>query len=215
MVDLVGLEQQEAIRPVRCLDLFGEEMRVARRDNGLDGEQACFSMIGVESVPLPGIVTEHRVGPHPANDLAHLSPLNCPGDQLAVDLAEEMNVDGPERGGGVSLLRLTRRHEVGLIGAGVPRTLRPVGEDEQVDRTAGSSPLGQGPAAAELDVVGVRADRECPGGNDHHSGEIDAPRRVRSSAMSTSKARVGSRSTRTARPRSRASAAWRRNDPAP
>ena len=53
--------------------------------------------------------------------------------------------------------RRTRAHRVG---GDVPRSLRPVGADQVVDDAAVRGPLGEQTAAAELDVVGMGADRE-------------------------------------------------------
>ena len=62
--------------------------------------------------------------------------------------------------------------ERGEVGVGVPCALGAVGADAQVHLGAGGRPLGERRAAAELDVVGVGADREhaC------RPGEIDRER---------------------------------------
>ena len=59
VVGLVGLEEQQRVGSVMRTAEPGEEVRVARRDDAVDGQPAGVAVIGMQAIPLPRIVTEH------------------------------------------------------------------------------------------------------------------------------------------------------------
>ena len=84
---------------------------------------------------------------------------------------------------------------------------------------AGVGPLRERGAASELDVVGVRADRQHARRDAAvergHGRGLGVSRRARSSGTSTSKPSAGSRTTRTSSPARSAAATCRANEPGP
>ena len=64
VVRLVGLEQQERVGPVVRTTETGEEVRVTGRDDAVDGQPAGVTVVGMQPVALPRVVTEHDVGAH-------------------------------------------------------------------------------------------------------------------------------------------------------
>src|SRR5581483_2445877 len=112
------------------------------------------------------------------DDPADLGPLRQTALEFAVDVDEEDDVAGAEGGGGRPLLRLAEGHELRPVGVRIPRTLRAVGQDELGDGAAGGGPLGQRGAAAEVDVVGVGADGQGPGGHGQVDGGVTSAGRV-------------------------------------
>ena len=73
VVRLVGLEQQEGGRTMVGETEVGEEVRVARRDHTLAGEQSGVAMIGMKSVALPGVVPEHHGGTEFPDHAGHVA----------------------------------------------------------------------------------------------------------------------------------------------
>ena len=95
--------------------------------------------------------------------------------EFAVDRAEEVDLGiGVDALGRVALLGLSPLDEGVGVGVDVPGALRPVGADQEVDGGTGGSPLGEGGATLELDVVGMGADREGAA----RDGEIDSHLRI-------------------------------------
>ena len=144
--------------------------------------------------------------------------------ELAVDEAEEVHVGGAERGrrapsapaGGCRPARRGRRRA-----SQVP--FEPSVSTSRWTSVAGVGPLRERRAAAELDVVGVRADRERASGA-ARSTASSRPVSVTASRLVEQRevvghvdveGEVGSRTTRTASPAAGRSAAWRRNEPGP
>ncbi len=220
VVDYLGFEEEQFSGAVGDARL-GEEVGVTGGDDAFDHELAGPAVVRVQAVLLPRIVTQDHVGTDGANDRAHLLPAERVGFELAVDRVEEVHLARTERVRGGALLVVTRGHQRSEVLAGIPGALRAVGEHEELDVRSRACPFCEGGAAAELDVVGMGADREDPGGQlgvgrgHDAAGASDRPNSARSSGTSTSKARSRSRTTRSPRPRRRASAAWRRNDPGP
>src|SRR5680860_623689 len=56
VVDLVGFEQQQPVRAMRAFTVSGKEVRVARRDERVDGQPAGVAMVGMKPVSLPGVM---------------------------------------------------------------------------------------------------------------------------------------------------------------
>ena len=80
--------------------------------------------------------------------------------ELTIGGAEEVHLGHTELVGGRALLLRPERDECLEVGMRIPRALRAVGEHEHVRLAAGAGPFRECGAAAELDVIGVRADRE-------------------------------------------------------
>ncbi len=165
MLDASGFEEQQGLRTMRFEILVGEEVRVACGDDAVDGESPGFAVIGMQAVRLPGIVPEHDVGLYLADRGADLGPRSEVVQQLAVDAPQEANVDGPDDLRRIALLVLTVRHQRREICVRVPRSLGAVGADAEMHFGPRVGPLGQRCRAPELDVVGVRTDREDPAGD--------------------------------------------------
>ncbi len=160
VVDDLRLEEQETVGPVRLDGLLREEMRVARGNDTVDRQPARLVVIRVEAVALPRVVTEQDLRPDPANRLADRGALGSRPLELPVDEPEEVHGARTERRRGGTLLVLASRHEGGRVLARVPRSLRAVGEDEQLHVGARRGPLRERRPAPELDVVRMGADRQ-------------------------------------------------------
>ena len=178
VVGLVGLEEEQRVGPVVGERLLGEEVRVARRHDALDGEEPGVAVVGVQPVALPRVVAEHDGGPQLPDPVRHLPPLAHAGLELAVDPAEEHALRrwrrAPAAAARCSAWRVTTSAAASV--RRVPAALGAVGADEVVDDGAGRRPLGERGAAAELDVVGVGADGERDGRGRQVQGHADAGR---------------------------------------
>ena len=151
-----------AVRGARA----GEEVRVARRDDRRRCTQlARVAVVGVQAVALPRVVTEHDVGPGGRG-----SPRRPARDGRRGRRRARRR---PRRGSGRRRRRaraaaarcssLAGGDERGEVVVGIPGALRAVGEHEQVARRRPRrAHLRERRAAPELDVVGMRADREDP-----------------------------------------------------
>ncbi len=90
--------RSSALGPVVGERLLGEEVRVARGHDPLDGEQPGVAVVGVEAVALPRVVAEHHGGPQRADPVGDLPALPQPGLELAVGPAEEHALAGGAEG---------------------------------------------------------------------------------------------------------------------
>ena len=148
--------------------MLGEEVRVAGGDDGVAHEEPGVAVIGVQPVALPRVVAEHDIRAQLADDLGDVA--HGRRDRPA-GRRRRRRGSGPRRPGAgqpagrLALLLAAAGDERGEVGADVPRALRAVGADEVVDDAAGGGPLGQRAAGAELDVVGVGADRQRRAGH--------------------------------------------------
>ena len=225
VVRLVGLPHQQRAGPVVRHAVLGEEVRVARRHQGVAHQEARGAVVGVEAVALPRVVAEQHVGaqhPDPPGQRGSGAPVVL---ELAVDRAQEHHLaGGAQRGRRGPGLVLAGGHQRRRVGRRVPGALRAIGADHERHLAARLGPLGQGGAGPELDVVGVGAHRQGAGRHreveaGHQAGRPRVrsapPGRWRSSGTSTSQPRAASVRTSTARPRRRASAWWRANEPGP
>ena len=134
-------------------------------------EHARRAVIGMHAVAPPRIVAEHHVGSHAPDHAAHRaraiarssssSPSTKP-QHLARRRrrAPRPRRAAPARGASTSAARSASPSHV---------PLEPSVQDAEMHGGAGVGPLREGRAAAELDVVGMRADREHTRG----SGEVD------------------------------------------
>jgi hypothetical protein len=159
VVGLVGLPEQQRGGPVRRGAEVGEEVRIARRHDGVGHKEPGRAMVGVQAVAPPWVVTQNHVGLQTANPARQLATLVDARLQLTVGVAEEHHVARTaERARRRPLLVLPGGDELGHGLIAVPRSLRPVGADQMRDRRAPCHPLGQRAAGPELDVVGMGAD---------------------------------------------------------
>ncbi len=222
VVDVSGLETQQRRRAVRPDSLLGIEVRIARGDDPGGDEQPGVVMVRVDPVGLPRIVSEHDIGTGLTNDPARGGDRRSVTSELAVDVAQEDDVGRAEDRGGIPLLLLASGGQRAEIGVAVPGPLGTV--RAYAHRHAGTcrGPLRERRTAPELDVVGVRADREHAlryaevDGRGHDVGvRRSASSSVRSAARSTSKASDGSCTILTESPRRRASSAWRAAESGP
>ena len=184
-------------------------------------EQTRVAVIGMEPVRSPRVVPEHDVGPRPADDRAH-------GGALVRAVRRDLR---RRSRGSATVRRAEHGRRVSLLGFALLdqrarcRRRRPTCPWRRRCRRTGDvgacrRPLGQRRAAAELDVVGMGADREhaARGERGRPSWSRRAATRAgrRSSGRSTSKPRlvVADDPHFQARPRA-ASARWRANEPGP
>ncbi len=143
---------------------FGEEVRVACSDHAVAREQSRVAMVGVQPISLPGIVPEHHVGAEFANHARHVAACREVAVEFTIDTLEEPHLARRVAGQPASRIALLvlppcrERHDVGRW---VPRSLGTVGAHEVVHRATGSCPLREEATTTELDVVGMRPDREC------------------------------------------------------
>jgi hypothetical protein len=233
VVGLVGLPEEQRRRAMGGAELGGEG-RLPGRHQTVHYQPAGVAVVGMEPVAAPGVVAEEDLGSEPADHLADPPPLADARLELAVGEVEEVDLSAPEPPGGLHLLGVPGPDEVGHVAGLLPGPLRAVGEDEMVDAASPGRPLGQGGAAAELDVVGVGAHRQCRGGHGDVEGDRsvvgkvadgdDAPGHPPSQPVSTpgmsegrstSACRAGSRTMRRPTPRRSASAQWRTKEPGP
>ena len=61
VVRVFGFEQQQHVGPMRGEPLLGEEVRIARRDDAFDREEARVPVIGMDARGRPRVVTEHEI----------------------------------------------------------------------------------------------------------------------------------------------------------
>ena len=111
VIDLVGLPQQKARRPVRRQALLGKEVWVAGGHDALHGQKAGVAVVGMEAVALPGIMAEHDVGSDLPDHPADLGPLGQAAGELTVDVIEEDDVPRAEGGSRRPLLLPAERDE--------------------------------------------------------------------------------------------------------
>ena len=70
----------------------GEEVRVARRHDGIGHEEAGLAVVGVQPVTPPWVVTQHHVGLQTADPAHQLASLVDARLQLTVRVTEEHDV---------------------------------------------------------------------------------------------------------------------------
>ena len=159
----VGLPQQHRVRSVVRDPVLLEEVRIACGDHGVAREQSGVAVIGVQAITLPRIVAEHDLRAQLSDDLRDRATQRERAVEFAVDLAEEHHLTGRaarETSSSLALFVLPAADERSGVGRDVPGALRAVGADEVVHDAPGGRPLGERATGAELDVVGMRADRQ-------------------------------------------------------
>jgi len=156
----VGLPQEEGRRSVGGELLVGEEQRVSAATsasvtmNPAFRWSACSRYLRQGSWPITTSGRTMRI----QRATSHCSRTPLRSSRRASRKSPRSHLRA--HGRCLALLLLTRGHEKRDVLLGVPRTLRAVGEYEVVQLAARRCPLGQRGATAELDVVGVRADRQ-------------------------------------------------------
>ena len=129
-----------------------------------------MAVIGMQAVPLPGIVAQDHLRADPADAQGDLGPLRQSRLEFAVRPTEERDLAAATQPAGrVALLGLAVGNQLGRVLLRVPRPFRAVSADDVVNATAGRRPLGQRAAAAEFDVVGMGSD----GHGDRRDREVD------------------------------------------
>ena len=132
-------------------------------EDGIERGDADGAVIAVveAAVAVPG---DHQLGPDVAQDLDDLAAeLGAVLDVTIGDAQEDAAVNA-EFGGGGFLLGLAQGAEVGWSQRGVFGALVAAGDEAEGDVPAVVGELGDGPAAGEFDVVGVRHDDEGAAG---------------------------------------------------
>ena len=147
--------------------MISEEVRIARRHDGLTRQQPGVAMIGMKAIPLPRVVAQHHLRSQLSDDVSDLASRGQVAVEFPVDAPEEPHLTGVRAGEAprcLTLLVLAAGRQCGHIDVGIPGPLRTVGAHQVVHDTAVGSPLGEHPACSELDVVGVCTDRQRRGG---------------------------------------------------
>ena len=106
VVDDVGLPEQEVGRAVVGAAQTGEEVRIARGYDRIADEQTCRTVIGVEPIPLPRVVTQHHIGSELAYGTHDLTADRNDRFEFAVDHPEESHLAGTVAGQPTSRLTL-------------------------------------------------------------------------------------------------------------
>ncbi len=164
VVDLLGLPEQQRLGSVMLEVEFGQEVGITRCNDGVTGEPTGGSVVGMEAVPFPGVVSEDHIRAKFADRSDHLGTRLWVVGEFSIDPAEESHFTGAvatEQAGCSELFDFSDTPESVEVGGGVPGPLGPIGADQMVDLGARLCPFGQGATAAELDVIGMRADGQC------------------------------------------------------
>ena len=191
VVDLLGLEQQERVGPV------GRDPRPGKKCGSRAATMPSMSS-SARRVGDRGAAGSASTGrgraPRSGRDrrITAQTTLRVRRDRLSSSPSTSPRSGrraAPRARAAAALLVDRAVDERGEVGARVPGALRAVGEDEQLDVGAGARPLRQRRAAPELDVVGMRADRQHP----RRDRQIDrAGRRVTVRASRPSQVRAAS-----------------------
>jgi len=177
VVGQVSLEQQQGVGSVRLQSQFRKEVGIAGRHQRVEHEEPGSSVVRMEPVPAPRIVSHQCGGAQLSDDPGDIATLVHLVDEFAVHPTKvehpvadtipihdarcaHRTVDHRCRR---PALRFAGRHQGAEIGVRVPAALGSVGEDQVVHPASGRRPLGQRGATSELDVVGVRADGQGGG----------------------------------------------------
>ena len=167
-----GFEQQQRRGRCGASPCSGKKCGSRAATIAFDREPARVAVVGMEAVRRPRIVRRARrragLRGSPRTTARACAEIVRRARRRR---AEEVRRRARRARRRVSLLRLARRDQRGEVGVGVPRALGAVGADAQVHVGAGVRPLRERRAAAELDVVGVGADREHAAAA---TGEVDA-----------------------------------------
>ena len=161
VIGLVGFPEHECVGPMMGDAVFFVEVRVTGRNDSFDRQEPGMTMIRVESVPLPRIVSEHDAGPEFSDDSSNSAALLESAVEFTVDVLEKANfasVGATESRRRFALFLLAPECERNYVGVGVPRALRSVRAHEVMDGASVGRPFRQERSAPELDVVWMSAD---------------------------------------------------------
>tara|TARA_B110000305_G_scaffold220469_1_gene262345 strand:- start:1038 stop:1619 length:582 start_codon:yes stop_codon:yes gene_type:complete len=164
VVWLIGLPQQKGVRPVVGDAVLSVEVRVTGSNDPFARQEASVAVVRVQPIPFPRIVTEYDLRLELANRLGDVAPLAQAAVEFAVDVLEEAHLTGDrsdtssEPCSGIALFDLATGRERNRVGTSIPCAFGSVGADKVVNDATVSSPLCQGSATSELDVVGMRSD---------------------------------------------------------
>ncbi len=186
VVGLVGLEQQQRVRPMMSSAEPGEEVRITRRDDAVDGRPSGVPVIRVEAVALPRVVTEDDVRADLTDGAADDGARGLAALELAVDETREMEPAATERrarGAGLAHPGLDQPAEVVPR---VPRALRAVGEHEQVQLGASAGPAASVAPQPNSMSSGCAPIGQDPCGRSEWSGHGGFATPARSDGTSTS-----------------------------
>ena len=159
VIGFVRLPEQQGARAVGRLSDLGKEMRVPGGHDAVGRKETGVTMVRVQSIALPGVVTQHHIWAHPADPVGNLPTLLQAGLQFAIGPGKERHFAGAtEATGGFALFFLTERDQAGSVSFDVPGALRTVRADDVLDPAPRRRPFGQRAATPELDVVRMGAD---------------------------------------------------------
>jgi hypothetical protein len=68
-----------------------EEMWITGRDNGVTRQKSCMTMVGVQSVTLPRVMTENYLGSESTNLSGNFSPKFASVSKVSINLMHENN----------------------------------------------------------------------------------------------------------------------------
>ena len=161
VIGLIGFKQEQRRWAMRGEVMLAKEMGIARCHQSFAREQTGVTVIWVQAVSLPRIVSENDVGLNHSDAASNFTSQCERTVEFAVDLVEKHHVAAliarePQRS--LALFQLASGHKGHGVGIWIPAPLRTIGEDEVMNYATHRCPLGQGGTTAELDVVGVSAD---------------------------------------------------------
>jgi hypothetical protein len=159
VIRCVCLPQQQVRRTVMSQVQMFREVRIPCGNDGITGEKASPSMIGMKSVALPRVVAQNDIGFQASNFSNDTVPQLRTLFEFAIDLFEKENFSlRSESPGGLALLLASQRNKSCDIGLGIPSPFRSIGEDQVMNRTTSGSPFCQSATAAEFNIIGVGPD---------------------------------------------------------
>ncbi len=200
-LDVVGQvrsPQEQCRRTVGLDPEFAVEVRVTRRDQRVEGEEAGGPVVGMEPVPTPRVVAEYHVGSYLADEASHRTSGVDIVHELAVDSAEEPNPVGGcvavavERIGRAATLVHPCRHQAGDVLVRVPSCLwnrrsgRGGGRDSRPPPTwrawhrrrtrcrSGWAPMASTRSGVGRSTVTVTVSRRSPVGSPGHRSDRSA-----------------------------------------
>ena len=136
-----------------------------------------MAVIGMQPVLLPGVVTEHDVGPHRADQRAHRAGACAASASSSPSTApKKCTSAAPSVRGRGALLLLAGGDQRGEVGVGVPRALRAVGEHERARRARRRAPTSRGSRRIR---TRRRRDARRPPGRVPGAGSVGRSRRGR------------------------------------
>ena len=107
--------------------VFLEEMGIASGHDGITRQETGVTVIGMESVPLPGIMSQYNIGLKASNVVGNRTAQFASVAQIPVDLMHKDHfAAGPQTTSRLALFDLSQGDEGRGVGVGVPGALGPV-----------------------------------------------------------------------------------------